>query len=185
MRQIGTPYLVGVMNDYDLLPSHNYKFGAVADSKTITGDIWKSKFDLSAPDGCWYGCTLACAHLVDHFHVQTAPYAGEAVIVDGPEYETLGGLGTNIGIYDPQAILEMNFYCDTYGIDTISLANSVAFAMECYENGIITSKNTGGLKLTWGNYPAVIEMNSSDGTRRWLWYDYRSGCTGDEENIRL
>jgi aldehyde:ferredoxin oxidoreductase len=158
MRQIGTPYLVGVMNDYDLLPSHNYKFGAVADSKTITGDIWKSVFDLSAPDGCWFGCTLACAHLVDHFHVQTGPYAGEVVIVDGPEYETLGGLGTNIGIYDPQAILEMNFYCDTYGIDTISLANSVAFAMECYENGIISSKNTGGLDLIWGNYPAIIEM---------------------------
>ena len=77
---------------------------------------------------------------MDHFHVQTGPYAGEVVIVDGPEYETLGGLGTNIGIYDPQAILEMNFYCDTYGIDTISLANSVAFAMECYENGIITQK---------------------------------------------
>ncbi len=158
MRQIGTPYLVGVMNDYDLLPVHNYKFGATPESKTITGDIWHKQFDLSAPDGCWYGCTLACAHLVPHYHLKTGPYAGETVIVDGPEYETLGGLGTNIGIYDPQAILEMNFYCDTYGIDTISLANSVAFVMECYENGIIDSEITRGLDLTWGNYEAVMEM---------------------------
>lgn len=158
MRQVGTPYLVGVMNDYDLLPVHNYKYGAVHDSKSITGDIWHKKFDLSAPDGCWYGCTLACAHLVPHFHVQTGPYAGEVVIVDGPEYETLGGLGTNIGIYDPDAILEMNFYCDTYGIDTISLANSVAFVMECYENKIINKDITGGLDLTWGKYESVIEL---------------------------
>ncbi len=158
MREVGTPYLVGVMNDYDLLPVHNYKFGAIPQSKTLTGDVWHKQFDLSAPDGCWYGCTLACAHLVPHYHVQTGPYKGEVVIVDGPEYETLGGLGTNIGIYDPQAILEMNFYCDTYGIDTISLANSVAFAMECYENGIIDKTKTGGLELTWGNYEVVIEM---------------------------
>lgn len=158
MREIGTPYLVGVMNDYDLLPVQNYKFGAVSDSKFITGNIWHKKFDLSAPDGCWYGCTLACAHLVPHFHVQTGPYAGEVVIVDGPEYETLGGLGTNVGIFDPQAILEMNFYCDTYGIDTISLANSIAFAMECFENNIINKEITGGLDLSWGNYESVIEI---------------------------
>jgi aldehyde:ferredoxin oxidoreductase len=158
MGQVGTPYLVGVMNDYDLLPVHNYQFGASPQSKTLTGDVWHKQFDLSAPDGCWFGCTLACAHLVPHYHIQTGPYKGEVVIVDGPEYETLGGLGTNIGIYDPQAILEMNFYCDTYGIDTISLANSVAFAMECYENGIIDKTKTGGLELTWGNYEVVIEM---------------------------
>lgn len=158
MRQIGTPYLVGVMNDYDLLPVHNYKFGADPQSKNITGDVWHKKFDLSAPDGCWYGCSLACAHLVPHFHLETGPYSGEVVLVDGPEYETLGGLGSNIGIFDPQAILEMNFYCDTYGIDTISLANSIAFAMECYENGILNQNITGGLDLTWGNYPVVMEM---------------------------
>lgn len=158
MGQIGTPYLVGVMNDYDLLPVHNYKFGAAVDSKNITGDVWHKKFDLSGPDGCWYGCTLACAHLVPHFHLQTGPYAGEVVVVDGPEYETLGGLGSNIGIFDPSAILEMNFYCDTYGIDTISLANSIAFAMECYENKVIDEKITDGMALTWGNYPVVMEM---------------------------
>jgi aldehyde:ferredoxin oxidoreductase len=47
----------------------------------------------------------------------------------------------------------MNFYADTYGIDTISLGNSIAFAMECYEYGILNKERTGGLELTWGNTP--------------------------------
>ncbi len=156
MRQIGTPYLVGIMNDFDILPVHNYKFGADKESKNIVGAVWKEKFDHSAPDGCWYGCTLACTHMVPHFHLQTGPYKDQVVAVDGPEYETVGGLGSNIGIFDPAQILEMNFYCDTYGIDTISLANSVAFAMECFELGILNKDRTGGLDLTWGNYNSVI-----------------------------
>jgi len=158
MRQIGTPYLVGIMNDYDILPVHNYKFGADKESKNIVGGIWQQMFDHSGPDGCWYGCSLACTHMVPHFHLQTGPYKDQVVAVDGPEYETLGGLGSNIGIFNPAQILEMNFYCDTYGIDTISLANSVAFVMECYELGILTKEKTGGLDLSWGNFDSVIEM---------------------------
>jgi aldehyde:ferredoxin oxidoreductase len=96
--------------------------------------------------------------MVPHFHLQTGPYKDQVVAVDGPEYETLGGLGSNIGIFNPAQILEMNFYCDTYGIDTISLANSVAFVMECFELGILTKEKTGGLDLTWGNFDSVIEM---------------------------
>jgi aldehyde:ferredoxin oxidoreductase len=96
--------------------------------------------------------------MVPHFHLQTGPYKDQIVPIDGPEYETLGGLGSNIGIFDPDQILEMNFYCDTYGIDTISLANSVAFAMECFEMGILDLERTGGMDLTWGNYGSVIKM---------------------------
>ena len=80
------------------------------------------------------------------------------MLVDGPEYETLGAVGSNLSIFDPQDILEINFYADTYGIDTISLGNSIAFAMECYENGILDKEKTGGLELTWGNADAALEL---------------------------
>ena len=60
---------------------------------SIAGEYWKQQFDHSGPDGCWFGCTMACAHGVPHFHLQTGPYKGEVVFVDGPEYETLGGAG--------------------------------------------------------------------------------------------
>ncbi len=158
MRGTGTPYLVEIMNQFDLLPTHNFQFGSHKDAYKIAGDIWKSRFDHSGPDGCWYGCTMSCAHGVPHFHLQTGPYKGDTVFVDGPEYETLGGLGSNIGVFDPNAVLEINFYADTYGIDTISLGNSIAFAMDWYERGLLTKEITGGLELTWGNAEVALTL---------------------------
>jgi aldehyde:ferredoxin oxidoreductase len=158
MRHTGTPYLVEIMDRFDLLPVENFRYGAHPDHKHITGEIWKQMFDHSGPDGCWYGCTMACSHAVTQYTVSTGPYKGHQVMVDGPEYETLGALGSNCAIFDPQIILEMNFYADTYGLDTISLGNSIAFAMECYEYGILNQERTGGMDLTWGNSKAVIAL---------------------------
>ncbi|NIS80172.1 MAG: aldehyde:ferredoxin oxidoreductase [Anaerolineales bacterium] len=158
MRKVGTPFLVEIMDHFDLLPVHNFRFGSHPDTHKIDSSVWKSKFTQDVVDGCWMGCTLSCSHAVDHFHLQTGPYRGEAVMVDGPEYETVAGLGSNIGVFDPLAIIEMNFYADTYGIDTISLATSIALTMECFEVGMITLEHTGGLKLTWGNAEAALEL---------------------------
>lgn len=158
MSNTGTPYLVEIMSKFDLLPVENFRFGSTPQASKIAGEIWKDKFDHSGPDGCWYGCTLACAHGVPHFHLKTGPYKGESVFIDGPEYETIGALATNNDIFAPEDILEMNFYCDTYGIDTISCGNSISFAMECYEYGILNKERTGGMELTWGNKDAAIEL---------------------------
>ncbi len=158
MRRTGTPYLVEIMNRFDLLPVENFRFGAHEDAHKIYGEKWKALFDHSGPDGCWYGCTMSCAHGVPHFHLRTGPYAGQAVFVDGPEYETLGSVGSNCGIFNPDEVLELNFYADTYGIDTISVGNSIAYAMECWEYGILNEERTGGLKLTWGNAEAALEL---------------------------
>jgi len=158
MRKIGTPYLVEIMDHFDLLPVHNFRYGAHPESPKIDSSVWKNKFTQGMFDGCWAGCTMSCSHAVEHFHLRTGPYANQAVMVDGPEYETVAGLGSNIGIFDPLAIIELNFYCDTYGIDTISLANSIAFTMECYQEGILTKEHTGGLELTWGNADAALEL---------------------------
>lgn len=158
MRHTGTPYLVEIMNRFDLLPVQNFRYGSDPQAPMIGGGLWKERFDTKAPDGCWYGCSLACAHAVPHYHIKTGPYLGQVVLVDGPEYETLGGVGSNLGIFDPEAVVELNFYCDTYGIDTISAGNSIAFAMECYEYGILNAERTGGLELTWGNSSAALEL---------------------------
>ncbi len=158
MRRRGTTYLVQIMDDYDLLPVHNFKFGGHPETPKINGDVWQARLTQGLPDGCWYGCTLACAHAVDKYVLKTGPYKGDSVIVDGPEYETIGAVGSACGIFDPDAILEMNFYCDTYGLDTISFGTSVAFVMECYEAGILDGKKTGGLELNFGNADAAIEI---------------------------
>jgi aldehyde:ferredoxin oxidoreductase len=158
MRKIGTPYLVEIMDHFDLLPVHNFRYGAHPESHKIDSSVWKSKFTQNMVDGCWAGCTMSCSHAVDGFPLQTGPYAGQTVMVDGPEYETVAGLGSNIGNFDPLALIELNFYSDTYGIDTISLGNSIAFVMECYQEGILNKERTGGLELTWGNTRAALEL---------------------------
>ncbi|MBU0512770.1 MAG: aldehyde:ferredoxin oxidoreductase [Chloroflexi bacterium] len=158
MRKVGTAHLVEIMDHFDLLPVHNFQYGSHPDSHKIDSTVWKAAFTQGLPDGCWLGCTLSCSHGVDRFHLRTGPYAGDAVLVDGPEYESAAGLGANIGNFDPLWVIELNFYCDTYGVDTISFANSTAYAMECYEAGILTPEITGGLELNWGNAEAVLEL---------------------------
>ncbi len=158
MRSKGTAHLVNIMNDYDLLPVHNYKFGSHPDADDIHSEVWKSRFTQGIPDGCWIGCNMSCAKGVDNYELRTGPYKGQKVIVDGPEYENAGGLGSNCGIFNPDYIIEANFYCDTYGICTISWGTIVAFVMECYENGILNEERTGGLNLNFGNADSAMEL---------------------------
>ncbi len=158
MRKIGTGHLPPIMDHFDLFPVHNFRYGTHPEAGVYDASVWEETFTQGMPDGCWLGCTLSCAHGVDNFKLRTGPYKGQQVLVDGPEYETIAGVGSNIGVFDPLAVIEVNFYCDTYGIDTISFANSCAFVMECYEEGIIDDDATGGLKLNWGNAGAALEL---------------------------
>jgi aldehyde:ferredoxin oxidoreductase len=158
MRQIGTAHLMEIMNDHDLLPVMNYKFGSHKDAFKIDSSVWKSNFTQNVPDGCWIGCNMSCSKGIDDYLVKTGPYKGTKVIVDGPEYENAAGLGANCAIFDPGYIIETNFYCDTYGICTITWSTLTAFIMECYENGILNKERTGGLELNFGNAEAALEM---------------------------
>jgi aldehyde:ferredoxin oxidoreductase len=158
MREIGTAHLTEIMDQYDLLPTHNFKFGSHPDSAGLNSHAFSAMVTHGLPDGCWYGCTMACAKAADGVELQTGPYAGHRVTIDGPEYETVAGCGSNIGVFDAATVMEINFYCDTYGLDTISFGTLTAFVMECWEKGILNSERTGGLDLTWGNRASVLEM---------------------------
>ena len=157
MRLDGTNHLTKIMNDYDILPVHNFRYGAHPEAEKIYSPHFQEYFDYSSPDGCWYGCTLACAKFSRGLELHTGPWRGQTVTVDGPEYETVAGIGSNCGIWDAHAVLEANFYCDAYGIDTISFGTAMAFAMECYEEGILNREITGGLELNFGNAGAMLE----------------------------
>lgn len=157
MARVGTTHLVPIMNDFDLLPVNNFRYGQDKRAILIGREAYGQLFDPGY-DGCWLGCTVACAHGVRDFVPFSGPYKGKKVFVDGPEYETIAGCGSNLGIFDPYTILEMNFYCDTYGLDTISVGTSFAFVMECFELGLINESHTGGLKLYFGNRPAALAL---------------------------
>lgn len=158
MRTKGTAHLTNIMNDYDLLPTHNFKFGSHPDGAKIHSNIYKERFTQGVPDGCWIGCNMSCAKGVDNYILRTGPYKGESVIVDGPEYETAASLGSCAGIFNPDFTIEANFYCDTYGICTISWGTILGFVMECYEAGILNDERTGGLKLNFGNADSAMEL---------------------------
>ncbi|MDA3884173.1 MAG: aldehyde:ferredoxin oxidoreductase [Candidatus Delongbacteria bacterium] len=158
MKQEGTAHLVNIMNDYNLLPTHNFQYGSHKDADNLHSRVWNSYFTQGMNDGCWIGCTMNCCKGVDDFELKSGPYKGDKVIVDGPEYETAAGVGANLGIFDPETVIELNFYCDTYGIDTISFGTMTAFAMECFEKGLITKENTGGLDLAFGNKESVLKL---------------------------
>ena len=158
MRSKGTAQLTNVMNDYDLLPTHNFKFGSHPDAGRIHSNVYKERFTQGVPDGCWIGCNMSCAKGVDNYILRTGPYKGSSVIVDGPEYETAASLGSCAGIFNPDFTIEANFYCDTYGICTISWGTILGFVMECYEAGILNDERTGGIKLNFGNADSAMEL---------------------------
>ncbi len=157
MSTVGTAHLVTIMNDYDLLPVRNFRYGQHAEGPNVGMEVFRPLFDKGY-DGCWMGCSLACSHGVKDFVPTTGPHAGKKVYVDGPEYETIAGCGSNHGIFDPLHIIEMNYYCDNYGLDSISVGTSIAFAMECFETGLINKTHTGGLDLSFGNKSSALEI---------------------------
>ncbi|MHA1449259.1 MAG: aldehyde ferredoxin oxidoreductase family protein [Candidatus Hodarchaeales archaeon] len=164
MRVVGTGHLPEIMNDFDLLPTENFRFGSHHELKgedfPYNREVFRSIYTDSGKgwDGCWKGCTVNCSHLARGHKVLTGPFKGKEVIVDGPEYETIAGCGSNWGVWDPKWVLEANFYCDTYGLDTISVGTGIAFVMECYEKGILNKEITGGLDLSFGNAESALEL---------------------------
>jgi len=157
MALVGTTHLVPIMNDHDCLPTHNFKFGSHPGAAVIGEAVYEHIFDKGF-DGCWRGCAVACSHGVKDFTPFTGPFQGKKVFVDGPEYETVAGCGANLGIFDPHTILEINFYCDAYGMDTISVGTAIGFVMECFENKLITTNQTGGMDISFGNRHSALEL---------------------------
>lgn len=99
-----------------------------------------------------HGCPMPCGGYVK---VETGPYVVDAM---KPEYETLASFGTLCLNDNVESILFANDICNRYGVDTISAGSAIAFAIECYENGLLTKEDTGGIELTWGNADAIAKM---------------------------
>ena len=103
--------------------------------------------------GC-YACPVRCGALVQ---VKEGPFATKGE-VHRPEYETLAALGALCLNDSVESVIRANEICNLYGLDTMAVGNAIAFAMECYENGLIGKKDTDGIELTWGNSKAVVAL---------------------------
>ena len=154
----GTTSLVSWMNEHQILPVMNYQYGHHKDAEKVYGEVYEKRyFKQGVPDGCYFGCNLACTKGCELFELKTGPFAGRKVGVDGPEYETVA-TATCCGVFDPEYTLEFNWYCDEYGLDTISTGITMAFLCEAWDRGYLTAEDTGGLEMTWGNSEVFIEL---------------------------
>jgi len=153
----GTTILSEYMNKFHLFPINNYQYGQSAESSRVFAGVFLDRyFSQNTPDGCYYGCNLACSKSVESVELKSGPHAGQTVSVDGPEYETVGAVSC-MGIFDPHFVLEYNWYCDEYGLDTISAGVTIGFFMECFERGFLTAEDT-GYGLTFGDMEAADRL---------------------------
>ena len=150
LREYGTPAIMASTNAKEVFPTKNWTEGSFPGFERINARAMK-KHIVVASRAC-LGCPIACGKVSE---VREGPYAGARV--EGPEYETLFALGALCYNDCLESIVALNELCDRLGLDTISTGNALAFAMECYEKGLIGLEETEGLELCFGNHEAMIE----------------------------
>ena len=151
----GTAANVRPVNNSGGLPTRNFQAGKFDGYENISGDafgkhLWNDSKNLRP---CW-GCVTPCAHYAALRYRGGGASSvgdGETVIDEGPEYETVALIGSNLGISDREAIAYADYLLDDFGLDTISFGSTLGFLIECFGNGLIGEGETGGIRLEWGN----------------------------------
>jgi aldehyde:ferredoxin oxidoreductase len=150
-REHGTPAGLEYQNIMGGLPTRNFRDMTFEHAADISGKVLDDQY-LKRHGTC-YGCVLRCKPV--------AYVEGDASvdpILGGPEYEALASLGSLCGVVDMPALIKANALANDFGLDVISLGNSIAFAMECFEAGLLTEKDTDGLQLCFGNSETMLEL---------------------------
>jgi len=156
-RTLGTPENVLVHNSLACMPTRNYNNASFEGAEKVSGENLNEKF-VAKIIGC-SSCAMRCEHMAV---VPEGPYKGTMTRM---EYETLWALGPYCGIDRLDTIIKGMQLCNYYGIDAISAGVIVGFAMDCYENGILTPEDVGGIEARFGNSEALIQLLEKMGKR--------------------
>jgi len=147
LSEFGTSGLLMAVNNMGLVATKNFRDGPFEDAKYLTGQYLKEAGYLKRRLAC-DTCIIACHRYTEW----KGGYSG------GPEYETLAALGCGLRIGDTKAVLKANELCNLYGLDTISTGGVIQWAVESFERGAITKKDTGGVHFNWGDGKLLIEL---------------------------
>lgn len=150
-RKYGTPFAYAGSLATGDLPIKNWQLGVADDMDKLSVPELEKKMEIS-PYYCSQ-CILGCGVSVK---INEGKYA--SIKTGGPEYETLGMLGSNLMLTDAQAVQHCNELCNRYGIDTISCGSTIGWAIEAFENGILSTEDTDGIELKWGDADTIIEL---------------------------
>jgi len=152
MGLFGTAEVLSYQNKVGGLPTRNWDSGVFEGFKALDGSTM-SETILKERDTC-YACVVRCKRVVE---ITEGPYTVDP-LYGGPEYETLATFGSYCGISDLAAVSKANEISNMYGIDTITAGATIAWAMDCFEQGIITAQDTGGIELRYGSAEAMVTM---------------------------
>ena len=150
LRELGTPGVIRPSYEAGFLPSYNWTTGYFKEGENLTAETY-NKTILKGTKGC-YACPIRCKRVVEI----NEPDLKVDPVYGGPEYETIVSLGSLCGISDLKYIAKANELCNRYTMDTISTGMVIAFAMQCYEEGLLTKEDTEGIELTFGNKEALL-----------------------------
>ncbi|PKM82031.1 MAG: aldehyde:ferredoxin oxidoreductase [Firmicutes bacterium HGW-Firmicutes-14] len=146
----GTAGDVTFLQESGYLPTRNWTSGHFPEGADKISGLAMTETILKERDTC-FACAVRCKRVVE-IPGKVDPLYG------GPEYETVASLGSYCGVSDLETIALANQLCNMYGLDTISCGGTISFAMECYEKGLITKEQTGGLELKFGSGEAVVKL---------------------------
>jgi aldehyde:ferredoxin oxidoreductase len=138
------------LDEAGILPTRNFRSGSFEKAEDICGNTFHQKYFVEA--GACQACVVRCKRVAR----SDGPWKVDPAY-GGPEYETAAAFGALCGVSDLEAICKAHELCNTYTLDTISTGATIAFAMECFENGLLTAEDTDGLELRFGNAPAMID----------------------------
>ncbi len=161
MHDLGTSGGVPFLDSRGILPTRNFRQGSFEGARAISGQTMADTILVNR--GTCYACYIACKR-----EVKTSEPHNVDPAFGGPEYETIASLGSFCGISDLAAVAKGNELCNRYGLDTISVGTTIGFAMEAFEAGYLTPKDTGGIDLRFGNAEAMLQMITMITERRGL-----------------
>ena len=157
IEEYGTAAIVDITCVKGGFPTRNWQTGVCKFVEKINGTAINETI-LTGRKPC-FACPVACGRLAE---IKEGPYKSKG---EGPEYESIGALGAMCDVDDLNAITLAHFLCNEYGIDIISAGNTIGFAMECYEKGILTKEDTGGLEINFGDADLLIDLVHKIGKR--------------------
>ncbi len=148
MKDHGTANIVELINVAGGLPTRNFQLGQFEGHKELWGETWSQEYwkESAACFGCGIGCTKIARHKKYGYRI------------DGPEYETIFAVGSNCGVTDREAIIEVNYLCDDFGIDTISVGVIISFVMELFQRGRVKAADLDGIEARFSSGEALVEL---------------------------
>jgi len=161
MTHAGTANILEFVNAVGALPTRNFQQGQFEDAESISGDAFAEQSWVK--QYACFGCPIACSKI-------TRPVDGK--VLEGPEYETVFAVGSNLSIGSQEAVIRLSQVCDEYGIDTISAGGIIGFVMELFEKGFLRAAELDGIEPRWGDCQAALalmeKLGRVEGCGEWL-----------------